>query len=138
MGIMTSAGLMFMLQTMLPTTGIIQGQKISHQVAGIEQKTVNNKCVFYFDNDEATYELSMILPSNKSSQIGLIFDEEELGEEPTFSAEILPTHAVKIKQDFSDSEVNVLFEKTTDQQFQVTFQTVGAGDSTSLKCQFKQ
>jgi len=137
MGTITTAGLLFLLNTNL-TPGQFTGTIIESKIDNKVQKIPYKECRINLNTNIDEPEVSMQIGSIVESSQHLIFDAEELGEDPEFTANIDHNQALVIKQDFSDSEITVKLDKTLTGNLVATFKSVGAGNELELTCTFKK
>jgi len=137
MGTLTTAGLLFLLNTNL-ATGLFNGRVIESKIDNKAQRVPYSTCSLNLKTDIDDPEVSMRIGTKVDSTQNLIFDAEELGEDPSFTAELDQQGALVIKQDFSDSDITIKLDKNTAGELIATFKSTGAGADQELTCLFKK
>jgi len=137
MGTLTTAGLLFLLNTNL-ATGLINGRVIESKLDNKVQRVPYSSCSLNLNTNMDEPEVSMRIGNKVESQQNLIFDAEELGADPSFTAELDLQGALVIKQDFSDSDITIKLDKNAAGDLVATFKSTGAGADQELTCLFKK
>lgn len=137
MGTLTTAGLLFLLNTNL-ATGLFNGRVIESKLDNKVQRVPYSSCALNLNTNFDEPEVSMKIGNKAESDQSLIFDAEELGEEPSFTAELDQKGAFVIKQDFSDSDITIKLDKNPAGDLIATFKSTGAGADQELTCLFKK